>query len=691
MKLSFLHSISSLYSRKSIAFKVAVLAWIIIALTITAFIVFSIPYQRATIIERMKSEASDIAASIVHANSSSLITEEYSYIVEHCVNLVKGSESILYITIVKNDGLALVFQNSGWSIDPSKEKWISMIQNSESQFIYSDLANQEVFQFPYKFNYSGIDWGWITVGLSLERYNNTLYDLSVRTTTLGLILIVFGLIASLIFARKLTSPIRILDSVTQKIAEGDLEAKANIKTGDELESLSQSFSIMTDAVKKSRDQLELRVQERTAMLARANEALVNEINERRKAQESLNKYNFRLEALQEIYRGIIKAISVKEIIQQTLSNLNANLLSFKRASVSLYNVRKYSVNVYVLSKDNDGNIKESTESYSLGDFNSVSLFNQRGYKVMNDLDSIKKNKSKMEKIIYDKGLRSYASFQLLFQEKVIGELNIASDRKEVFKDDIINTAFEISNTLALAIAQADLQENIKMHAENLQRSLKEKLVLLKEVHHRVKNNLQIISSLLYLQSQKSNDENVLKTLIDSQSRVRSMALVHEKIYKSSDFTQINVSDYTKSLAEMIVRSFNEISNRVNLSLDIVEDMFLPIDISIPFGLIVNEVLTNIMKHAFTEQNKGNIAISISKNDDEKVTVSIKDDGKGLPDDFEERSKSSLGMQLIHNLTSQIDGELTFANENGTHLKITFSIPKIESSDETTYAESSILS
>ncbi len=667
-----------------VAFKFAIVTWILIIITLIFFIAISLPYRRAVFYERMEQEANNISSSIVNANQSALITEEYASIVEQCIQLVQGSNSIKFLVIKKNNGLGLVFTNEGWKIDTVYTDW--QIKGDENfEVIQSDIVNEEIFQYAYHFTYSGIDWGWIFVGLSLEDYYKAIFDQTFRTIIIAVILIVFSFVISIFFTRKITNPIRVLDDITRQIANGNLNTKAEIYTNDEMQNLAESFNFMTRSLKSARDNLETRVEERTAQLAESNKALKREITERLKAEDSLNKYNFRLEALQEIYRGIIKAISVKEIIQQTLLNLQENFITFKRASVMLYETNNGNVNIYAVTKDDNDNLKQVNEFFKVDAFSPITIFDDKGYKIVNDLNEIAK-KTKLEEKIYKEGIRSYVTFQLGFQDKVIGELSIGTDKTKEYSEDVINTILEINNTLALAIAQADLQENIKRNAENLQKSLEEKMVLLKEVHHRVKNNLQVISSLLYLQSEKSRDEKVLKTLMDSQSRVKSMALVHEKIYKSSDFSKINVSDYTKSLAEIIIKSFNETSKRIHLSFDI-QDIFLPIDVSIPFGLIVNEVLTNIMKHAFTEQNDGNIEIGISESSDNTVTLSIKDDGKGLPDDFLEKSKASLGMQLIHNLTLQINGKLSYEENSGTLFKVIFAKPGTYDVDKISYVTS----
>lgn len=214
----------------------------------------------------------------------------------------------------------------------------------------------------------------------------------------------------------------------------------------------------------------------------------------------------------------------------------------------------------------------------------------------------------------------------------------------------------------------DITERKQAEAKLL-KSLQEKEILLKEIHHRVKNNLQIIISLLNLQAARIKDEQTVKAYQESKNRIYSMALVHEKLYQSADFSEIRFKGYIESMIRELFRVY-EISGIISLNLHI-DDISLGIDKAIPCGLIINEILSNSLKHAFPNDRKGQIDISFVNMQEHIYEFSIKDNGIGIPDKIDIRETNSLGLQLIRILTRQIDGQLTLERNNGTAFKIAF--------------------
>ena len=203
------------------------------------------------------------------------------------------------------------------------------------------------------------------------------------------------------------------------------------------------------------------------------------------------------------------------------------------------------------------------------------------------------------------------------------------------------------------------------------KSLNEKEILLKEIHHRVKNNLTVISSLLNLQSHYIKDKDDLIMFKESQSRAKSMALIHQKIYSSTDLKRINFGEYITTLSKDIFHSYSHGSNTVKLNLD-VEDIMLDTDLAIPLGLILNELLTNSLKYAFPPNtiDNGNILVSLLRTDN-GYCLGVVDDGIGFPDDIDLDSTDSLGLQLITTLTNQIEGKIDLDQSVGTSFKMRF--------------------
>ena len=189
----------------------------------------------------------------------------------------------------------------------------------------------------------------------------------------------------------------------------------------------------------------------------------------------------------------------------------------------------------------------------------------------------------------------------------------------------------------------------------LKTSLKEKELLLREIHHRVKNSLQIISSLLSLQASKLDDEKIIEQYQESENRIHTIALIHESLYQSTDISKIDFKDYVEILVEDIMHSYNVDTNRIKTILEIGE-YELGIETAIPLGLIINELVSNSLKHAFKENITGEIKIILEK-DKDIYTLTVKDDGIGLPDDFDLKNTSSLGMLLVNSLVNQLEGEI----------------------------------
>jgi two-component sensor histidine kinase len=266
---------------------------------------------------------------------------------------------------------------------------------------------------------------------------------------------------------------------------------------------------------------------------------------------------------------------------------------------------------------------------------------------------------------------------MVFQDRVVGLVEIVQAHEErVFSDQEISLAQILANQTAVAVENARLYERAQTEIvertraeQELQASLEEKVVLLKEIHHRVKNNLQVISSLLNLQSQTIEDDDTLATLRDSQNRIRSMALIHERLYRSRDLSRIDLGEYVQSLSSFLIRSYRAYTRAVQLRVD-ADDVALSIDAAVPCGLIINELMSNALKHAFPDGREGEIRVAI-KADNGLVQLSVGDNGVGFPDDVDFRETESLGLQLVNTLVDQLDGTVALRVNGGTTFEIAF--------------------
>ena len=233
-------------------------------------------------------------------------------------------------------------------------------------------------------------------------------------------------------------------------------------------------------------------------------------------------------------------------------------------------------------------------------------------------------------------------------------------------------AFPVANDSGEIYRIAGIMDDVtesKQAVEQIKSSLHEKEVLLKEIHHRVKNNMQVITSLLSLQAKTIGDKRALEVFEDSQNRVKSMALIHETLYQSKDLSRINFAEYLQKLVAHVSRSYRIRPNAVKINLH-VNDVSLPIDTAVPCGLIINELASNALKYAFPADTKGEINITFGRADDQ-YTLCVSDTGVGLPPDFDPEQGKSLGMKLVRMLTTQLSGEMECRNGVGTTFQITF--------------------
>jgi PAS domain S-box-containing protein len=215
----------------------------------------------------------------------------------------------------------------------------------------------------------------------------------------------------------------------------------------------------------------------------------------------------------------------------------------------------------------------------------------------------------------------------------------------------------------------DITERNKMENRILS-SLEEKEVLLREIHHRVKNNMTVISSMLALQSRFISNDHDRQMFDEARARIKTMAIIHEKLYQSGDMSKIKTSDYLGDILNEITTSYAINNGRITVRTDI-QDITLSIDSAIPFGLILNELVSNAMKHAFPELRQGEIKVDIALSITNDIRLSVADNGVGLPDDLASRKSASLGLNIVDALVRQVRGELKLHKDSGTRFDITF--------------------
>jgi PAS domain S-box-containing protein len=228
-------------------------------------------------------------------------------------------------------------------------------------------------------------------------------------------------------------------------------------------------------------------------------------------------------------------------------------------------------------------------------------------------------------------------------------------------------------------ANAELERRVAERTAELQAlntrleaSLQEKEVLLKEIHHRVKNNLQVVLSLLSLQRDTMDDSRTLRFLQESERRIRAMALVHETLYETGDLGRVNLASYIPMLSTQLRRAYGVDARRIAVRLH-VDEVALPIETAVPCGFILSELLSNCFKHAFSDGQTGGVTVTLT-HDANHIILCVRDSGCGVPEDLDVSHTESLGFQLVSALTDQLQGTLTLERDTGTAVTLTFPFP-----------------
>ena len=295
-----------------IARRTMLLAWTITLVTLGIFVAFLLPQQRRDLREGLESKASGVAVALQGEVAEAAVSEDYSSVVDHAMQVLKGDKSVDFLVITKNDGLSLVVERNGWRLEPKTERfWYPELRRPFSELGVVPMFNRRVFHYAVPFDYSSIQWGWIHVGLSLDSYDQSARQVNLRTGILAVVCILISLIASVLYAGRFVRPILQLQSVVERVAGGDLTARAHIGSRDEIEQLAHAFNGMADMI-LHRDQelsegkrnLELRVTERTQELRAqiiAKDAALAELAEAQKGLIDLS----RISGMAEVATGVL--------------------------------------------------------------------------------------------------------------------------------------------------------------------------------------------------------------------------------------------------------------------------------------------------------------------------------------------------------------------------------------------------
>ncbi|MBN2105146.1 PAS domain S-box protein [bacterium] len=408
--------------------------------------------------------------------------------------------------------------------------------------------------------------------------------------------------------------------------------------------------------------------------------VIIDITERKQAEETLRLVNERLRILHRITEAVHESLDLNVIFKhittaavESLGFSTAIILTLDKKDES-YHMRSFHssrVNVAMVNKVLGLPIKDTMfTSYQMNERIIKSAFDGKIVITNHPSDIMPSTISKsackaVEKLSNSK---SYILVPLILEKKMIGALIVSSIMEQVPKEDI-DMLNIFAKTIIQAISNASLHEQTNKAKELVQNNLKEKEILLRELYHRTKNNMQVISSLLRLRARTLPDENMKFTFREIENKIRSMALVHQKLYESKDLSSLNLKYYFNDLISLIQQSFLTKKNRIKFTYDAV-DVPVLIDTAVPLGLILNELLSNAVKHAFPEGRNGEIHVKLDASSRKGIIIEVSDNGIGLPEGFRVETHAHLGLDTVVELTKhQLKGEVFFQSKNGLKCQI----------------------
>lgn len=469
--------------------------------------------------------------------------------------------------------------------------------------------------------------GWIRIGFSKDTMKKAQNSLVFRGI---LIAVIFTLVSSLLVYKltaAATKPLTLLSGAVQSVRNGKYP-EVSVSSGDEVGILTSEFNRMSRAISEREDKL----------IARAKlSAFVSDIG------FVLTEGGPLQTTLQHCTDIIVTQIdAVLARIWTFSTEENAFELG---ASSGIYTISDSPVN-----------------RLSAGESTAWTAAQKLQPNFGNSIEGLNIGEREWAR---QAGIVSFAVFPLAIESRLVGMLEIFSGRQLL--EETFSTLDTVSDEIAIGIQR-------KLAEQNIEASLVGKEVLLREIHHRVKNNMQVISSLLNFQTRYVNDKQFIGILNESQNRIKSMALIHEKLYRSSDLSNIDFNDYINSLAGDLFKFYGSDAGRIALNIDM-DNFAFEVDTAIPLGLLVNELLTNSLKHAFPDGRRGEIHVTLRKMETDgsyNYELTVSDNGVGIPEDLDVTKTRSLGLQLIKTLTEhQLQGVLDLDRTNGTTFHISF--------------------
>lgn len=391
--------------------------------------------------------------------------------------------------------------------------------------------------------------------------------------------------------------------------------------------------------------------------------ITRDVTDRRRADEELRQKNDLILMLQKISAAANEAFKLEDVFQMTLQQICQQMDWPVGHALTLDSETQTLVpGIWELKSDAFNQFKEATEGHRWKQGDGLPGRVLATGKAAWTGELPEDARTPRVESAREAGIRCGFAFPIFLGNEVVAVLEFFTTRDERPEMDFLIVMSQVGYQLGQVMERQRIEEQMSL-------SIKEKELLLKEIHHRVKNNLQIITSLLRLQSESIHDPAVLDMFMESQSRVRSMALVHEYLYQSTDLASVRFADYVRNIVSGLARSYGMLADRLQIHFEI-DETPLNLNTAIPTGLILTELVANVLKHAFPDGRTGNLWVKFYTTEHDTYKLIVKDDGRGLDGDVQMDTTNSLGLRLVKTLVSQLHGTVTISREDGTEFNLT---------------------
>lgn len=637
--------------------KTALLAWLITFVTLSVFVAVILPNQKKVFIENMESKALAVSVSMQEIAAGSVVAEDYSAVVDHCTEVISKDDTIEHLVLTRNDGFALIHTRAGWESSQQGKEWRPDERRTSFDIRSPDILNKEIFQYSRPFDYSGIQWGWIHVGMSLDSYRANMSSSIKYTAWVLLVCLAMGLLASVLYAKKLVAPILILKEAAQGVSAGDLNIRAKVSSGDEVEALAEEFNRMTQSI-----------QEHEQVVRVQNQKLAKLVTEK-----SLHAGNMLVTA-------------------KRCTETSAETLGVERASVWLFNNDRTALECldqYQRSSNSHTQgekiLRKGMEPY----FKALSV--ERALAADDALQDVRTS-CLAEKYLRPTGITSLIDGAIRVGGRVVGVVcheHIGACRS--WSTDEENFVGSIADLLALALEARDrrsAQDALLTAKEEAEAASRAKSQFLANMSHEIRTPLNGVMGMLQLLEKDSLSDKDRRYVATA---VRSADTLLTVIGDILDFSKIEAGrleldaidfDLRDSI-DASVRLFAEKAQSKGVELTYRVSPDLPEKVNGDSGRL-RQILINLVGNALKFTESGEIFVDCRtigmQNERVEVRFEIRDTGSGIPEHqresiFEQFAQvdssmcrkhggTGLGLAISKRLVELMGGEIGVESEMG---------------------------